>query len=340
METWIRRACRQRAYRQLVLWTVITAAIVAFAIANSRYLDNFFHGPYRITASGLASITNAGSSEQQFLAVSGEKVVPSGIQEITTETRNGVKERSYVSSEYYLILTKGRRLLIVQSHGQPPLNIIGEIKSPPAGLANSIFPDPADYDLKARLYPFILSTIDDYRVPGYIALAGAMLYVVIVWFFAGRAWRYARDVSLHPVVRRIEKLPDAVELAALSEREMESAVRFKKPGLVITDNFAINYGLFTFNLFPFRHLLWVYKKVTTKRINFIPIAKTSEAVFVFYGGKFSFPSRKKLVEEILAFAVSRAPWAVVGYTDEISNIFKKDQKGFCAAVEAKRLQTH
>jgi hypothetical protein len=122
----------------------------------------------------------------------------------------------------------------------------------------------------------------------------------------------------------------------MSEREMESSVRFKKAGIVVTDNFMIERGFLTFNLFPFHHLLWAYKKVTTRMVNFIPVAKTSEAVFVFYGGSTVFPSRKKLVHEVLTYAAARAPWAILGYSDELHKVFKKDTDGFCAAVEERR----
>ncbi len=336
METWIRRACRQRAYRQLWFWILITASIIAALYVSGNYWKNFFQGPYQVTAMDLSGLSNPESSQRQFLAITGEKIVPSGIQEITTQTRNGVKERSYVSSEYFLLVVGGNRLLIVQSQGRPPLQVEGELKPASMSLANSIFPDAADSDLKARLYPFYLSTTDNYRLPGYITLGGVLVYLIALWIFGRRAWRYTQNVALHPVVKRVESWSDAAEVAVMSEREMELAVRFKKAGIVVTDNFMIERGFLTFNLFPFHHLLWAYKKVTTRMVNFIPVARTSEAVFVFYGGSTVFPSRKKLVDEVLTYAAVRAPWAILGYSDELHKVFKKDTDGFCAAVEERR----
>ena len=291
-----------------------------------------------MTAASLAGISDVNASEHKFVAVTGEKVVPSGIQEITTETRNNVKERSYVSSEYYLAVIGGDRLLIVQSRGEPALHIDGELEPASSSLSGAIFPNPSDSDLKARLYPFSLSTMDSYRTPGYFALAGALIYILALWTFGNRAWRYAQDVSLHPVVKRVESWSDAAEVAVMSEREVESAVRFKRSGVTLTDNFVIVRGFLTFNLFPFHHLLWAYKKVTTRMVNFIPVARTSEAVLVFYGGSAVFPPRKKLVHEVLAFSANRAPWAMLGYDDALSKAFKKDSAVFCAAVEERRRQ--
>jgi hypothetical protein len=232
----------------------------------------------------------------------------------------------------------GNRLLIVQSHGEPGLHIEGELKPASGNLSDSIFPNPSDSDLKAKLYPFFLSTTDNYRIPGYVALVGALVYVAVLWIFGRRAWRYAQDVSLHPVVKRVESWSDAAEVVVMSEREMESAVRFKRSGVTITDNFVIVRGFLTFNLFPFHHLLWAYNKMTTRMVNFIPVARTSEAVLVFYGGSAVFPSRKKLVHEVLVFAANRAPWAILGYDEALAKAFKKDPNGFYAAVEERRRQ--
>jgi hypothetical protein len=337
METWIRGACRQRAFRQLAVWALLTAAIAAAFVAANTYWRNFFQGPYQVTAADLASI-DPEISERRFLAVNGTKAVNSGVQVITTETRNGVKERSYVSSEYYLLVV-GDRILIVESKGQPSTHIEGEVKNSSANLENQIFSDPDDQPLRARLYPFIVSTTDSYLLPGYVALVAGAIYLFVLWRYASRAWRYSQDVSLHPVVKRVEAWPDAVEAVVMSEREMNTVVRFKRSNMVITDNFLIYKGPLTFNLFPLKHLIWAYQKVTTRRLYFvIPISKTQEAVLKFYGGNASLQGPEKLVHEVLGFVASRAPWAILGYTEQIAKAFNNDTSGFCAVVEERRTQ--
>ena len=124
-----------------------------------------------------------------------------------------------------------------------------------------------------------------------------------------------------------------MEVTVMSEREMEQAVKFRKSGTTITDNFLIKRGFLSVNLFPLQHLLWAYKKETTQLINFIPVGKTRQAVLVFYGGS---AAGKKRVDEVLNHALSKAPWAIAGYSNELRKAFKKDTKGFCAAVEERR----
>jgi hypothetical protein len=40
--------------------------------------------------------------------------------------------------------------------------------------------------------------------------------------------------------------------------------------------------------------------------------------------------------EVLTYPAIRAPWAILGYSDELHRAFKKDPHGFCAAVEERR----
>ena len=333
METWIRRAVRQRAYRQLLLWAIGATVIALCFYASRTYWRNFFQGPYRMSADQLAAPADP---DKEFIGVSGDKVFASGIQTITTETRNGAKENSYVSSEYYLLAVDHTRALIVKSKAVPPLTLSGEAKPLPAGLLDEMFPKAEDGDLKGRVYPFYISTLEDYKSSGYFGLGCAALYLIAMVYFGRRAWSYTENPAIHPVVRRIESWSDAMEVTVMSEREMEQAVKFRKSGTIITDNFLIKRGFLSLNLFPLQHLLWAYKKETTQLINFVPVGKTRQVVLIFYGGSVELPAGKKRVDEVLNYALSKAPWAIAGYSNELRKAFKKDTKGFCAAIEERR----
>ena len=81
-------ACRQRAYRQLVTWIVLTIAGVCIAASFQSYWNNFFKGPFDLTESSLSQM-QAPDPDLQFVTVTGSKEVPAGVDMITTETRNG-----------------------------------------------------------------------------------------------------------------------------------------------------------------------------------------------------------------------------------------------------------
>ena len=64
--------------------------------------------------------------------------------------------------------------------------------------------------------------------------------------------------------------------------------------------------------------------------------KTYSGILVCYGGAAEVTGREANVEALLTYAAERAPWALVGYSDDLDNLFKKKTQDFCAAVEQRK----
>ena len=333
METWIRRACRQRTWRTLIAWVFLTVAVIAGNVMAGNYWRNFFAGPYPLTPSELQTIV-PGGTDRQFVSVTGEKVVDSGVQEITTESRNGVKGTPHPTANYYVMVV-GDRLLVVKAKEEPPPHVEGEIRSA-YGIAKTMLPDASDEGLRMKILPVMLDTTDNYRAGGYIAITVMLFFCFLLWRFAWPAWRYTRNITFHPVVQRVESWSDALEVAVLAERELNAPVKYKSGGISITDTFAIRNQFFGFNLLPLSHLVWAYRKETQRYYYFIPTGRTIEAVLIFYGGSISLQGKAERVNELLQYAASRAPWAVLGHTPELATVWRKDTAAFCATVEERR----
>ncbi len=167
-------------------------------------------------------------------------------------------------------------------------------------------------------------------------LAAVLAYGLLFWRFALRALRHLQDIATDPVVRRVESYPNALEIAAQSERESLAPPKFKKPGILVTENFVIKNGYFSFHLFLWNDLLWAYAKVTRRSVNLIPIGSTSEALLYFRDGSTSIPARKKVVDAVLLYAAERAPWAIFGFSDELLRMWNKDAAQFRGIVENRK----
>ena len=91
-------------------------------------------------------------------------------------------------------------------------------------------------------------------------------------------------------------------------------------------------------------MLWAYKRVTRHSVNFIPTGKTYAGVLACYGGTAEVTGRQAKVDSVLAFAAERVPWAIFGFSDELSKLFKQKTQDFCSAVEQRKRerarQTH
>jgi hypothetical protein len=78
------------------------------------------------------------------------------------------------------------------------------------------------------------------------------------------------------------------------------------------------------------------KKVTKHSVNFLPTGKTYACVLACYGGTAEVTGPEKDMDSLLSFAAARVPWAVLGFTDELSRVFRQKTTDFCAAVEQRK----
>ena len=344
METWLIRMCRRSAARQLQVWGLIVVAVIVVVALNWRYAMSFVEGPHSETAESLGKIANTASPPHDLVSIAGSQLGDTGIQETTTETENGVQTNRYVSAEYYAMLL-GNRILIVKDSSKPPLTVEGTIQPIPPEVYSELFSDfkggeysPQAQKFKETLYPFYLTqeTTSDFRTPGYIAIGVGLVLLLLLYKFARPAWTRLKDVSRHPVYKRVCAWGDPTVVSADIENEFDNRVRLKYAGTRLTEKYFIQNSWLGFNVLRIESLLWAYEKVTQRRVNFIPTGKTYEAVLVCNDGTATVQSSKKNVEEILSFAAQRVPWAVLGHTKQLQELFSKHAKEFRAAVEERR----
>jgi len=334
MDSWIAQMCKSRARRQTLAWVVVFLAGAAFVFSNSRYVRNFVEGPFALQPSELGQLTDLETTPDYFVSVVGEKVIDTEIQEVTTTTRNGVKEGSHVSAGYFAFLV-GDRFLVVKSAKEPPNKISGELLPIPSNLASELFSGPDGQEVRSHFYPFYLEP-EGFRYPGYWGIGIAWVFIGLFWKYGKPAWMHLRDVSKHPLLKRLEQWGDAIGVSVDVQRELSNSAHHKSNGIIVTDKYVVRKRFFSFNVLRFDDLLCAYKKVTQRSVNFIPTGKTFEGILIFYGGSETFSGNERKVDEVLSFARDKAPWAVIGYSDEIKNLFNKQTSEFCQVVESRR----
>ena len=317
MTTWIERTARQKSIGQVVLFLVVTAIVVWIFAANGAYVKVFFKGPPPATAADLDAAQNADSSNQPiatpYVTITGDKVL----------STDG-------STDYYVLLVGNRRLL-VKSGKTPTTTVSGALGSMPYDVKSSLFPPGTDPTDEAVFYPLLLDT--NYRESGYVGAFWALLAESLFGFFAFRSWRRLSGQIEHPAVTRARAWGDIALISAEVEREREMAVIVKRGGWTLTQSYAVKNMWLSFDLFRLDNLVWVYKKAVKRRVNFIiPAGTTYSAALNFSDGQADVGGSQKKVEELLALASQRAPWAVKGYTDDLAKFWKSSRNSFVAEV--------
>lgn len=343
MDPWIVARCRRACWHQVMAWLIVLAAGLAFLGLQARYLRNFLAGPYATDEAALSAISDPATAPRYFVKVTPAEVLDTGIQETTTETENGTPTKTYVSSEFWAARI-GRHLLIVRSAAKPGSLITGQLKPMPDYLAQQLFTGSDAVLMQQVTYPMYLDT-QGFRKEGYITLAVAAFLLWLMYIFLRRSLRYAMDPLQHPLLQRVAKWGDVHLISAEVERDLQEAARFSAHGITLADHYTVTNTFFIFNVLRMHDLLWAYKKITKRRVYFfIPAGKEYDAVLKFYGGevvfrKFGYGHREEMVEEVLRWAAERAPWAIIGYSDELNTLWTKQTAEFMRVVEARREQT-
>jgi len=334
MHNWLERMCLAAANRRIAFWVITTVAAILIAGANYRYARNFFGGPFATSAEELDKVSDADQANNFFVRVTGSKTLNTGIQQITTTTRNGVKESERVTAGYFGLLV-GDRFLIVKSASAPNGTAEGELKPMPADLRGQLASSLGTEIVQNNIRPLLLDT-EGFRNSGYWAIGIGVVLVFCLFRYLRPALPLRKDISQSPVMQRVRGWGDPISLAVEIENEDQKKVEYKSKGVRITEKYVINKGLFTCNVFRFQDLLWAYKRVTQHRVNFIPTGKSYNAVMVFYGGSADVSGSQKNVDELLQKSAVKAPWAIYGFSKDLEGHFKKNTAEFCAAVEGRR----
>ncbi len=334
MDSWILKMVRARSVRRVAAWAAALASVALFGIAQLRYIQNFLLGPFDLGPTDLAAIRDVSEFPRYFARVTGSKAIDTGIQQIEIHKRGGVETSRSVSAAYYALVV-GDRLLVCKSGTGSRTSFEGELAPISADLAGRLFDTPDMLAIRGRFYPFYLSD-ESFRLPGYIAIAGLLVFAFLLAKQALPAWRHLQDPMSHSVMKRVDSWGDPIGVAVAAERE-SLAPRYKGGnGWTITDEFLIQSTFFTFELLRLSDLLWGYKRVTKHSVNFIPTGKTYDAVLVCYGGAATVQGSDKVCDEILRFAAQRTPWAIFGFSKEVDEYFNKNTRAFCGAVEQRK----
>jgi hypothetical protein len=334
MDTWVHQQLRSMYRRRVAAWGLVLGCAVLFALVQSRYIKNFASGPFDVGQAELDAIGDVSTTPHYFVRVSGSKAIETGIQQITTRKRYGVETGRSVSAAYY-VLVVGDRLLVVKRAEGTPTAVQGALAAMPAELDRHLFNTPRMESIRGRFYPYYLDD-SGFRTPGYIGVVAALIFLILLVRYGLPAWRYARDVSSHPLVKRVASWGDPLTTAVEARREATSPPRYKGGGWRVADKYLIRSAPFAFDLLRLSDLLWAYKKVTKHSVNFIPTGKSYAGILVCYGGAAEMTGNEKNVDALLAFAGERAPWAIFGYSDDLKKLLKQKPQDFCAAVEQRK----
>jgi len=334
MEPWILKMLRSRSRRRVLAWAAVFAGVLAFAYSQSRYIDNFIHGPFDVGPAELDEIKDVATTPHYFVHVRGSGVVDTGLEQIEIHKTRGVETSRSVAARFYL-LNIGEKALLCRGTMGASREFEGSLGPIDGELGAKLLTSRGVAAAQSKLYPYSLDT-GSFRLPGYIAIG---VFVVLLVLFARSgipSIRSMRDPAAHPLVTRASRWGDLRNVSGEVEREAAAPKLSSANGWMITENYMIRSSALTFDVLRLEDLLWAHKKVIKRRVNFVPAGKTFQSIFHFLGGNAVLQAREAGVNEALKLVAQRVPWAAFGYSAELSTRFRKNTQEFVQAVAQRR----
>lgn len=334
MENWVVQRVRSVHQRQVIAWALSITGVLWILSLQQTYLTNFFMGPYEVGQAELDQITDLSTAPRVFVHVTGTEAIETGIEEITVKSRAGVETSRSVTAAYY-VLRMGEKLLVIKSSQGQVTSIEGELKPLTAELNSNLFSDEESSALRPNFYDFYVDD-DSYRFPGYMELILLAVFLIYLVWKGVPAWRYTQDPTSHPIVARVKRWGDLITLTREIKLEYEKPIA-KGKQLKLCERYLFHDSFFKFDVHRYDDLVWSYYRIIQHRLNFIPLLKSYELVIHCVDGSVESRNAEKRVGELLLFLQGKAPWAIIGYSDELETAFTQNKDELIKAVVDRRV---
>jgi hypothetical protein len=328
----IRRSNRN----QLILCVAGALLLVGLAALNTRYFYNFFFGPFSVDRQALLATTDAGALRQYFVKISGDRVLDTGAQEVSRNTKSGSET---VTASFMALLLDDRFLIVKAPDDKKTTDFTGYLEAMPSDVRTEIVSDIEREvpDVKGAFLPYMLNT-ESFRQAGYIGLGlGIPLFGLCLWGLA-RTIRRSNDPSVHPIMRALGRFGPPDYVAGQIDAEMLAA-NPKAGGVSLTPNWLVHAGSATLSATRIEDVVWAYKQVTQHRTNGIPTGKTYAAqIWDRHGVCITVTGKEPVVNQALEAVAQRVPWVLAGYSPELEKTWKQNRAAVIDAVEQRRRQ--
>jgi hypothetical protein len=179
-------------------------------------------------------------------------------------------------------------------------------------------------------------------------VASIPLWLLVLWNFVMSEKRTA-DFSCHPLCKRLARIGPIEQVVEQIETAIQTDSKDKPGSIVLIDSnvFYTSFMLFgpwlfkkeVFGLTCFHvpDIVWLYKKVTSYSVNFIPTGKSS-AVLLYDRDASSMEIQVSEQEAklLMGLICQQSPWAVAGFDKHSKRLWRWKRRAFIAAVDERR----
>jgi hypothetical protein len=334
--TFIERQIARTNRNLLITSLIILLAITVYGVFQWRYYYNFFHGPQIVNEAAFDQIQDPDSLLRNYITLHSEREVDSGMQEVE-ESSSGSK----TVKANYVVIEVGTHLLIVKKG--PYANTkdyTGALIPLPADIRTSIY-DPlinAAPERAADFKPFLLDATD-FDSKGFVGLGVSILALLFALLLLRKVVMRTNAPESHPILQQLAKYGPVVEVVQKIDADLKAGTE-RYMQLKITSEWILYSDAYSFKAMRLDGVVWLYKKVTKRSVNFIPTGKTNTVVLTdrFATNIESLGGGEKKLDEFIISLAPRLPNALIGFNQELQKLQQKNPKDFAATMWVQRNQ--
>lgn len=336
---WVHDAARRANRNLLMVNGCMVIVLLGIVALQGRYFYNFVAGSQKIEAGELVGLTSPSQRTRNFVTVHGDKSALTGYQDIVRRIDKATQRvvSTEVKAEYVFLKVQDKLLVVKARPGAARLDYSGALSPLPAGFQQDYLgPLLAKRpEFNGRILPFELDAAE-YLNPGIaFMILGLPLGALAVWNCI-KAMRRSSNESEMPAVSALAAYGNVDQLCMEidSERKLQN-IRYGD--LQVTQSWIMRQGFFSVWLCPMDDLAWVYKKVTKHSVYFIPTGRTF-AVIIYTGHRrrMEVNMPEPLANQLITGLVTRAPWAIYGFSPATDKAWRKDTQSFLRTVAERK----
>lgn len=329
---------------------VILILVIAFFLFNMNYLYNVFSGPFVVDNNWLASITEPNLEKKNFIKFTSEEIYDIDFHDIVEEYNkytNEVKDTT-VKTDYLLVGIDKKFIVVKVPHGNGGTTFTGQIKELPYEVKNYVTEVMTEEgfsnsEITEIIQPILIdANLGSFKTIGYVMVGIGLAFLLLVLWNLSKFARRNSDPYAHPIYKRLSEYGNSEDMAKSLENELEQCNVTMVGKMTITDNWVINKTEFSLWMLRISDLIWIYKRVNSHRINFIPAGK-EYSVVLNNNRKTSIPMivrREAIADKFMEEIYNRAPWIAFGYNEEYKNLWSRNFTQFVEIVESRKSQVN
>lgn len=336
---WLEQQVRKASQKQIITCIGILAVVVAGLAYFHRYLMNYFSGPYTMPAAELVAVKDPDAIPRYWIKTTPDRLLDTGIDHITVSKRRGRETGRSVTGHYYVGLYGERMMLIkTEADAKPSGQLEGALVAAPQNVVSTVLQRAGRPELRPRVLPVMLET-SSFTSDGNLGLliAGA-LSLLALGFGANALVRHGKPAG-HPALVKLAagSSEPLVRVSHAIKADLEGRHAVGLSGYQLAGTHLLKTGGLTFDARSLGDLVWAYPQVTKKKIYYvIPAGTTHAAVLHFRKGQVTINGAEGQVQNAMRFVLARAPWAFVGFDDNIAAAMKGRVAEVHAAVDQRK----